>query len=457
LSVVVLAAGQGKRMHSRLPKVLQPLAGRPMLAHVLDRARALGAAGIHVVYGHGGDAVRAAFPDKDLSWHEQEEQLGTGHAVAQALPAIPLDHCVLVLCGDVPLIGEAALSALVAAADTSTLALLTAELDDPSGYGRVQRGLDGSVVEIVEQTDATDDQLRIREINTGLLAAPAAKLRDWIARLDRRNAQGEYYLTDCVALAVADGLNVIGVAVANPNEALGINDRLQLAAAERSLQQRYADALLRRGATLADPARIDIRGELEVGRDVFIDINTVFLGKVVLGDGCRIGPQAVIRDSRLGPETLVHANSVIVGADIGAGCEIGPFARIRPETRLAGGAKVGNFVEIKKSEIGEGSKVNHLTYIGDATIGRDVNVGAGTITCNYDGANKHRTTIGDEVFVGSNVSLVAPIEIGAGATIGAGSTLSKDAPAGELTIARSRQSTVTGWKRPRKKPGATKE
>jgi len=452
LSVVVLAAGQGKRMHSRLPKVLQPLAGRPMLAHVLERARALGAAGIHVVYGHGGDAVRAAFPDQDLSWHEQEEQLGTGHAVAQALPAIPDDHCALVLCGDVPLIGEAALSALVSAADTATLALLTAELEDPSGYGRVQRGLDGSVVEIVEQTDATDDQLRIREINTGLLAAPAGKLRDWIARLDRRNAQGEYYLTDCVALAVADGLNVIGVAVANPNESLGINDRLQLAAAERSLQQRLAGALLRQGATIADPARIDIRGELTVGRDVFIDINTVFLGKVELGDGCRIGPQAVIRDSRIGPETLVHANSVIVGSDIGPGCEIGPFARIRPETKLAAGVKIGNFVELKKSEIGEGSKANHLSYIGDATIGRDVNVGAGTITCNYDGANKHRTTIGDDVFVGSNVNFVAPIVIGSGATIGAGSTLTKDAPAAALTLERGDQKTVTGWKRPTKKP-----
>jgi bifunctional UDP-N-acetylglucosamine pyrophosphorylase/glucosamine-1-phosphate N-acetyltransferase len=450
LSVVVLAAGQGKRMNSRLPKVLQPLAGRPMLAHVLERARALGAAGIHVVYGHGGDAVRAAFPDADLSWHEQEEQLGTGHAVAQALPAIPANHCVLVLCGDVPLIGEAALSALVHAADT--LALLTADLDDPTGYGRIQRGLDGSVVEIVEHADASDDQLRIREINTGLMAAPAAKLSDWIARIDRRNAQGEYYLTDVVKLAVADGLNVIGVSVANATEALGINDRLQLAAAERSLQRRLAEALLRAGATLADPARIDIRGELEVGRDVFIDINTVFLGKVVLGDGCRIGPQAVIRDSRIGPETLVHANSVIVGAETGAGCEIGPFARIRPETRLADGVKIGNFVEIKKSGIGKGSKVNHLSYVGDATVGSEVNIGAGTITCNYDGANKHRTTIGDGVWVGSNVNLVAPIEIGAGATIGAGSTLTKDAPAGELTLGRVKPTTVSGWQRPQKKP-----
>jgi bifunctional UDP-N-acetylglucosamine pyrophosphorylase/glucosamine-1-phosphate N-acetyltransferase len=452
LSVVVLAAGQGKRMHSRLPKVLQPLAGRPMLTHVLERARALGAAGIHVVYGHGGEAVRAAFPDADLSWHEQTEQLGTGHAVAQALPAIPADHCVLVLCGDVPLVGAAALEALVHAADTSTLALLTADLDDPTGYGRIQRGIDGSVVEIVEQTDASDDQLRIREINTGLLAAPAAKLSDWISRLDRRNAQGEYYLTDVVKLAVADGRNVVGIAVDRPTEALGINDRLQLAAAERTLQRRLAESLLRAGATLADPERIDVRGELEIGRDVFIDINAIFLGKVVLGDGCRIGPQALIRNSRIGPETIVHANSVIDGAETGAGCEIGPFARIRPETRLADGVKIGNFVETKKSDIGAGSKVNHLSYVGDATIGSKVNIGAGTITCNYDGANKYRTTIGDEVFVGSNVSLVAPIEIGAGATIGAGSTLTKDAPGGELTLTRPPQTTVAGWKRPRKQP-----
>jgi bifunctional UDP-N-acetylglucosamine pyrophosphorylase/glucosamine-1-phosphate N-acetyltransferase len=340
----------------------------------------------------------------------------------------------------------------VHAADTATLALLTADLEDPTGYGRVQRGLDGSVVEIVEQTDATDDQLRIREINTGLMAAPASKLRDWIARIDRRNAQGEYYLTDVVALAVADGLNVVGVAVANATEALGINDRLQLAAAERSLQRRLAEALLRAGATIADPARIDIRGELTVGRDVFIDINTVFLGKVVLGDGCRIGPQALIRNSRIGPETLVHANSVIDGAETGTACEIGPFARIRPETRLADKVKIGNFVETKKSEIGEGSKINHLSYVGDATIGSLVNIGAGTITCNYDGANKHHTTIGDEVFVGSNVSLVAPIEIGKGATLGAGSTLTKDAPPGELTLSRAPPTTVAGWKRPRKQP-----
>jgi bifunctional UDP-N-acetylglucosamine pyrophosphorylase/glucosamine-1-phosphate N-acetyltransferase len=450
LSVVILAAGRGKRMHSNLPKVLQPLAGRPMLAHVLERARSLGAAGIHVVFGHGGDEVRSAFAERDISWHEQAEQLGTGHAVAQALPVIPDDHRVLVLCGDVPLISESALQALVHGADDSTLSLLTADLDDPAGYGRIRRGLDGSVVGIVEQADATDDELKITEINTGLMAAPAGHLRNWIERIDRSNAQGEYYLTDVVELAVADKVNVIGVVIGNAKEALGINDKLQLAAAERTLQHRLAESLLQAGATIADPARIDIRGELTVGRDVFIDINTVFVGKVALGDGCHIGPQVIIKNSSIGAGTAVHACSVIDDSETGQDCQIGPFARIRPGTRLAARVKIGNFVETKKSEIAAGSKVNHLSYIGDSTIGENVNVGAGTITCNYDGANKHQTRIADDVFIGSGVNLVAPIEIGAGATIGAGSTLTKDAPAGELSLARSRQTSVPGWKRPTK-------
>ncbi len=452
LSVVVLAAGQGKRMRSRLPKVLQPLAGRPMLAHVLDRARALGADAIHVVYGHGGEEVRAAFADTELAWHEQAEQLGTGHAVAQALPSIPDDHRVLVLCGDVPLISEAALEGLVPDDADDTLSLLTAELDDPAGYGRIQRAIDGSVTQIVEHSDADDDQLRIREINTGLMAAPAARLRDWIRRLDKANAQREYYLTDVVELAVADGVKVVGVVIEDAEEALGINDKVQLATAERSLQRRLAESLLVSGVTLADPGRVDIRGELTAGQDVAIDVNTIFVGRVVLGDGCRIGPNVIIRDCELGPRTVVHANSVVVESTTGADCDIGPFARIRPGTRLADRVRIGNFVETKKSEIGTGSKVNHLSYVGDSTIGRDVNVGAGTITCNYDGANKHRTTIGDDVFVGSGVNLVAPIEIGAGATIGAGSTLTKSAPAGELSIARTRQTSIPGWKRPVKQP-----
>jgi bifunctional UDP-N-acetylglucosamine pyrophosphorylase / glucosamine-1-phosphate N-acetyltransferase len=454
LTVVILAAGQGKRMHSKLPKVLQPLAGRPMLAHVVDRARALKADSIQIVYGHGGEAVRAAFPDSDLVWREQAEQLGTGHAVAQALPSIPDDHTVLVLLGDVPLITESTLDALVHGGVDTGLALLTAELGDPSGYGRIRRDLDGSVVGIVEEADASDDERRITEINTGLMSASAARLRDWILRLDRGNAQGEYYLTDIVAYAVEDGVNVVGVNVVNADEALGINDKLQLAAAERTVQRRIAERLMRLGLGIADPARFDVRGELTVGTDVYVDVDTVFVGKVSLGDGCRIGPHVVIADSDLGAGTIVHPSSVIEGLTTGKNCQIGPFARIRPETALADAVKIGNFVEVKQSEIGAGSKANHLSYVGDTTIGEKVNVGAGTITCNYDGANKHRTTIGDDVFIGSGVNLVAPIEVKSGATIGAGSTLTKDAPAGELSIARSRQTSVPGWKRPQKKPSS---
>ena len=427
------------------------MAGRPLLAHVLDKARALEAAGIHVVFGHGGDAVRAAFPDSDLSWHEQHEQLGTGHAVAQALPAVPDDHDVLVLCGDVPLISSGALQALVCAAESSMLSLMTAELGDPTGYGRIVRD-GGRVARIVEERDATPEERRLTEINTGIVVARAGRLRDWLSRVGNENTQGEFYLTDVIALAVADGVTVEASLIANASEALGINDKRQLAAAERHYQLARADAVMSAGATLADPARIDIRGRLEVGMDVFIDVGAVFIGAVTLGDGCRIGPNAVVRDSTLGPGTVVHANSVIEEASVGAGCQIGPFARLRPATELDAEGKIGNFVETKKSRIARGSKVNHLSYIGDATIGADVNVGAGTITCNYDGANKHRTIIGDDAFIGSGVNLVAPIEVGAGATIGAGSTLTKDAPDGELTLARNRQTTIEGWKRPVKRP-----
>jgi bifunctional UDP-N-acetylglucosamine pyrophosphorylase/glucosamine-1-phosphate N-acetyltransferase len=452
LSVVILAAGQGKRMHSDLPKVLQLLAGRPMLAHVIERARSLNPDDIHVVYGHGGEAVRDVFTDLDLVWHEQVEQLGTGHAVAQALPSIPDSHRVLVIYGDVPLISDSTLKSLVQSANGSGLALLTAELDDPAGYGRIQRGLDDGVVGIVEDADATDEQSKITEVNTGLMAGPANRLREWIARIDQSNSQGEFYLTDVVAHAVESGADVVGVGIDNAQEALGINDRLQLAVAERAFQRRLAESLMRAGASIADPARFDVRGELEIGKDVFIDIDTVFIGKVSLGDGCHIGPHAVIKDSTIGPRTIIHPNSVIENSETGADCEIGPFARLRPGTKLLDKVKIGNFVEVKKSEIGVGSKVNHLSYVGDSTIGSRVNVGAGTITCNYDGANKYRTTIGDDVFIGSGVNLVAPIDIGAGATIGAGSTLSKDAPSGELSIARSRQTSVPGWKKPTKKP-----
>jgi len=453
VSVVILAAGQGKRMHSDLPKVLQPLAGRPLLAHVLAAVRALEPAAIHVVYGHGGDAVKAAFAGQsDLRWVLQSQQLGTGHAVLQALPSIPDDHQVLVALGDVPLVSTRTLQRLVNDSADGELALLSAIVDDPTGYGRVIRDERGEVERIVEEKDATDDERRVNEVNTGLMAFAGGPLRRFLAKLDNDNAQGEYYLTDVIARAVEGGTKVQGAVIESSTEVLGINDRAQLAIAERMLQRRIAQDLMTRGATFADPERVDVRGELTVGRDVFIDVGAVFEGVVALGDRVRIGPYAVIVNSRLGEGTIVHPHSVIADAQAGPDCEIGPFARLRPGANLANDVKVGNFVEVKKSTIAEGSKVNHLSYIGDAEIGRDVNVGAGTITCNYDGANKHKTTIGDRAFIGSGTMLVAPVTVGADATIGAGSTLTKDAPPGELTLERSTQTTITGWQRPKKKP-----
>jgi bifunctional UDP-N-acetylglucosamine pyrophosphorylase / glucosamine-1-phosphate N-acetyltransferase len=452
LHVVILAAGQGTRMKSARPKVLQPLAGRPLLAHVLGRALGLGAHATHVVYGHGGDAVPAAFPDADVRWVLQAEQLGTGHAVAQAMPGIPDDAIVLVLYGDVPLIEAATLRPLVDAARHGRLALLGVRLEDPTGYGRIIRDAGGRVVRIVEQKDASAAELRVNEVNTGFLAAPAERLRGWLAGLSNANSQGEYYLTDVAAAAVAEGVEVEATLAPTVPEVLGVNDRAQLAGLETALRARLTAELMGAGVTLVDPARIDVRGRLACGRDVLIDVNAVFEGVVELADGVSIGPNVVIRNSRLGAGCVVHPNTVIDGADIGPGCELGPFARVRPGAELAEGVKIGNFVELKQSRVGAGSKVNHLSYIGDAEIGTRVNVGAGTITCNYDGANKHRTVIGDEAFIGSNTALVAPVEIGAGATIGAGSTISKDAPAGELTVARSKQTTVSGWRRPVKKP-----
>jgi bifunctional UDP-N-acetylglucosamine pyrophosphorylase / glucosamine-1-phosphate N-acetyltransferase len=452
LHVVILAAGQGTRMKSALPKVLQPLAGRPLLAHVMGRALGLGAHATHIVYGHGGDAVPAAFPDAEVNWVLQAERLGTGHAVAQAMPSIPDDATVLVLYGDVPLIEAATLRPLVEAARAGRVALLGVRLDDPTGYGRILRDAGGRVVRIVEQKDASPAELAVTEVNTGILAAPAGRLRAWLGGLSNANAQGEYYLTDVIEAAVADGVAVEGALAPTVAEVLGINDRAQLAAMERTLQARLAGELMAAGVTLVDPARIDVRGRLDCGPDVVIDVNAVFEGVVELGEGVTLGPNVLIRNSRLGAGCAVLANTLIEDADIGPGCELGPYARIRPGTELAQGVKIGNFVEVKKSRIGPGSKVNHLSYIGDAEIGTRVNVGAGTITCNYDGANKHRTVIGDGAFIGSNTALVAPVEIGADATIGAGSTISKDAPAGELTVARGRQVTVRGWKRPVKKP-----
>jgi bifunctional UDP-N-acetylglucosamine pyrophosphorylase/glucosamine-1-phosphate N-acetyltransferase len=451
VTVVVLAAGQGKRMHSALPKVLQPLAGRPLLGHVLTAARSLDPAAIHIVYGHGGDEVKAAFASQtDLNWTLQSEQLGTGHAVMQAIPSIPDDHQVLVLLGDVPLVRTRTLRRLINDSAEGELALLTAVAQDPTGYGRVIRDERGEVARIVEEKDATDDERRVNEVNTGVIAFGAKELRRCLASLDNDNSQGEYYLTDVIAMSAQAGVKVRGIVVDSATEVLGINDRAQLAIAERTLQRQIAQDLMSRGVAFADPERVDVRGTLTTGRDVFVDVGAVFEGDVELGDNVSIGPYAVIADSKLGTGTIVHAHTVMQGVIAGSNCEIGPFARLRPGADLAANVKIGNFVEIKKSTIADGSKVNHLSYIGDTTIGSETNVGAGTITCNYDGANKHRTTIGDRAFIGSGTMLVAPVAVGAGATIGAGSTITKDAPAGELTLERSKQVTVPGWRRPKK-------
>ncbi|MGQ0383719.1 MAG: bifunctional UDP-N-acetylglucosamine diphosphorylase/glucosamine-1-phosphate N-acetyltransferase GlmU [Gammaproteobacteria bacterium] len=451
LSVVILAAGQGKRMASDLPKVLQPLAGRPLLAHVVDTARSLEPDGIHIVYGHGGLRVREALPAADLRWVLQAEQKGTGHAVAQAMPGIADGHTVLVLYGDVPLVKAATLSGLVARAGPGSLALLSARLPDPEGYGRVIRDNAGRVVRIVEERDANHKEKAVPEINTGLLAAPAARLRGWLAALRPENAQSEYYLTDCIGAAVRDGIAVEAVVAESATEVLGVNDKVQLAEVEAARRRERAVDLMKQGVTIVDPARVDIRGEVSCGRDVILDVNVVLEGRVTLGDGARVGPNAVLRDCEVGAGTVIHPNCVLEKSVIGANCSIGPFARMRPGNRLADGVHVGNFVELKNSAIGPGSKANHLSYVGDSDVGSKVNVGAGTITCNYDGANKHRTTIGDGAFIGSGTMLVAPVKVGTDATIGAGSTITRDAPDGKLTIERSKQQTVPGWKRPQKK------
>lgn len=450
LTTVILAAGQGKRMNSDLPKVLQPLAGRSLLSHVLETAAALAPTAINVVYGHGGEAVPAAFSDSVVEWTLQEEQLGTGHALRQALPGIPEDHQILVLFGDVPLVTMASLRALLAEAPAGGIGVLTAVLEAPQGYGRVVRDAVGAVTAIVEDKDATPAQRAISEINTGLMVVPAGGIRRWVDGLRDENKQGEFYLTDVIAMAVGEGVPVVGVPVVNPDEVSGINDRAQLAAAERILQRRYARDVMAQGATLADPERFDLRGALKVGRDVFIDVGVVFAGDVVLGDRVRIGPNAVISQSSLGNDCRVHAHCVIDGVVAGSSCEIGPFARLRPGTQFDERVKVGNFVEVKASNVAPGSKMSHLSYVGDSSVGRDVNIGAGTITVNYDGARKHRTRIGDRVFVGSGSMLVAPLEVGSGATIAAGSTITKNVPGETLAVARNRQATVKGWKRPTK-------
>tara|TARA_B100000029_G_scaffold504064_1_gene582220 strand:+ start:4359 stop:5714 length:1356 start_codon:yes stop_codon:yes gene_type:complete len=449
LTTVILAAGQGKRMNSDLPKVLQPLAGRSILSHILATTSNLGSQAINIVYGHGGELVQREFEHFSVDWTLQAEQLGTGHALKQALPSIPEDHEILVLYGDVPLVTEKTLNKLLSAAKGG-VALLTAELGSAKGYGRVLRDKKNNVVAIVEEKDTTPEQSKIKEINTGLMVFPGKAIRGWIEAISSDNQQQEFYLTDVIALAVAEGVPVTGVLVDNADDIVGINNREQLASAERILQKRYAREVMDQGATLADPNRFDLRGSLKVGRDVFIDVNAVFLGNVELGSGVRIGPNAIISNCKLGDHSVVHEHCVIDGVVTGENCEIGPFARLRPGTQFDSQVKVGNFVEVKASTVLSGAKMNHLSYVGDTQVGKGVNIGAGTITCNYDGASKHKTIIGDRVFVGSGAMLVAPLNIGNDATIAAGSTITKNVPEKTLSVARGKQSVIKGWKRPKK-------
>ena len=448
--VIILAAGEGKRMRSDLPKALHRLAGQPLLSHVIAAAAAIGPERVHVVYGYGGGAVRETLSGACVEWVEQRERLGTGHAVAQAMPGVPEAGTVLVLYGDVPLVNPATLHETVTLAADSGVALITAVVDDPSGYGRILRDPDGHVRGIVEERDAGDEQRNIAEISTGILAARAGMLRDWLRHIGRDNAQGEYYLTDVVTRAVAEGVAVRTVPPDAIEEVLGVNDRVQLAALERFHQGRLAERLMRDGASIADPARIDIRGRVRTGNDVFIDVNVVLEGDVVLGDRVSIGPGCVIEDTVIEDDTEVRAHCVIEGARIGTACRVGPFARLRADTRMSRDACIGSFVEVKNATLGEGSKANHLAYLGDSRIGRGVNVGAGVVTCNYDGARKHETVIGDNAFIGSGVMLVAPVTVHAGATIGAGSTITNDAPPDALTVTRAPRKTLKGWKRHRK-------
>jgi bifunctional UDP-N-acetylglucosamine pyrophosphorylase/glucosamine-1-phosphate N-acetyltransferase len=447
LEILILAAGKGTRMRSDLPKVLHRLAGKPLLGHVVDTAHALGAAQTCVVYGFGGQAVPQAMADDRLTFVLQAEQHGTGHAVKQALPHLGDDSVTLILYGDVPLTHVSTLQPLVAAAQAGKLGLLTVTLAHPDGYGRIVRD-NGHVTRIVEHKDATPAERAIQEVNTGILAVATRHLRRWTAELKNENAQGEYYLTDVIALAVRDGVAVETHQPAHEWEVLGVNSKVQLAELERIHQNEIAEGLLEAGVTLLDPARLDVRGTLACGRDVVIDVGCVFEGRVELGDGVQVGAHCVLRNVTVAAGTKIDAFTLIDDAAIGEANRIGPFSRIRPGTTLARDVHVGNFVEIKNSAIDDGSKINHLSYVGDTTMGKKVNIGAGTITCNYDGANKHRTVIEDEVFVGSDTQLVAPVTVGRGATLGAGTTLTKDAPAGELTLSRAKQLTVAGWKRP---------
>ncbi|GAB3024869.1 bifunctional UDP-N-acetylglucosamine diphosphorylase/glucosamine-1-phosphate N-acetyltransferase GlmU [Bowmanella dokdonensis] len=449
-SVVILAAGKGTRMKSSLPKVLHPIAGKPMVQHIIDTVKSLGANSIHLVYGHGGEQLQKALPDNGLNWCLQAEQLGTGHAVMQAAPALKDDEDVLILVGDAPLIKSDTLQQLLQTKQQADLALLTVELDDPTGMGRIVR--DGEqVVAIVEHKDASDEQRKIREINTGMMVMKGADLRRWLKALNNNNAQGEYYLTDVIAMAAGEGKVIKASHPGSATEVEGINNRRQLAALERAYQLAQADDLMMAGVSLRDPNRFDLRGELQHGQDVSIDVNVVIQGKVKLGNDVQIGPNCMLIDCDIADGAVIEANSIIENAKVGRDCQVGPYARLRPGAELKWKAKVGNFVEMKKSVLGEGSKANHLTYLGDAEIGDGVNIGAGTITCNYDGVNKSKTIIRDGAFIGSNTAIVAPATIGKEATVGAGSTITRDVEDGELAVARGKQRNIQGWQRPVKK------
>lgn len=451
LDILVLAAGKGTRMRSDLPKVLHPIGGKPLVQHVLDTARQVGGDRIMVIVGHGAELVEERMAADDVSFVLQAQQLGTGHAVQQALPQLRNDATVLILYGDVPLTRAETLQKLIAGVSENQMGLLTVNMQNPSGYGRIVRDAKGAVIAIVEHKDASEEQRQIAEINTGIMAVKAAHLQKWLPQLHNNNAQGEYYLTDIIALAKADGVTIHVEQPDAVEEVEGINNRQQQAALERFYQQQQANELMVAGVTLLDPARFDCRGQIKAGRDVVIDINCVFEGDVELGDGVVIEPNCIIINSKIGNNTHIKANSHIEEAVIAENCDVGPYARLRPGSQLANGAKIGNFVETKKALIGEGSKVNHLSYIGDTTIGKKANIGAGTITCNYDGVNKFKTEIGDNAFIGSNSALVAPVKVGKNATVGAGSIITKDVGDDQLAVARSRQRNIEGWDRPTKK------
>lgn len=451
LNIVILAAGQGKRMRSRLPKVLHKLAGKPLLEHVVDTAQTLNPKNIFIVYGHGGDQVREQLKHLSVDWIEQPQQLGTGHAVAQAIPHIDDNSHVLVLVGDAPLITSATLQELIKQTSANSVGMVTATMPNPTGLGRIVRDTSNNVIAIVEEKDATAAQKQIQEINSGIIMAPTNKLKTWLANLKNNNQQNEYYLTDIMTMAVSDNVAITAVNAATPEEVQGINDRMQLLQLERYYQHQQAKQLMINGVTIIDPQRLDIRGKLDCATDVTIDINVIIEGNVTIGTGSYIGPNAILRDTHIGENVSIKSNCVIEEANIANDCTIGPFARIRPGTVLANEVHIGNFVEVKNSHIATKSKINHLSYVGDANVGQGVNIGAGTITCNYDGANKHQTVIEDDVFIGSNTSLIAPITVGKGATIGAGSILNKSVPADALTFNRAEARTISSWKRPAKK------